>query len=96
MSGRDTAARRIQLSVALAWWDYVQIQDPYGERSTPPADEYCIGRQWFMCDAKERIPVVLDVVRRCHPNLEDTEWDALLRAAAERERRGHPTAGVDQ
>ncbi|MGH2974076.1 MAG: hypothetical protein ACRDLL_04310 [Solirubrobacterales bacterium] len=58
--------------------------DPYGQTEVPDAYS-CVGREYFLVEPEEKVPVLVSDVRRLHPQIPDAEWDELMRAAAARD-----------
>ncbi len=78
------AARRIHPRTARMEWWYAEGADPYGQGEVRP-DDSCVGREYFLVDPDEGVPVLVNDVRRLHPEISDARWDELMRAAAARD-----------
>jgi hypothetical protein len=80
---RRAAAARIRLASCWAWREYAEILDPY--RAVDLDESQCwVGRYWSVCDPDEQVPVVDYELREQHPELTDSEWTAMMTAAARR------------
>jgi hypothetical protein len=84
------AARRIDPYTARMIWWYAQTLDPYGIEPDLPEEYQQVGREYFLEDPEGKWAVLVQDVRKLHPEISDGEWEKLMRAAARRDTSPDP------